>query len=301
MAFKKATKIEQWLRLCIVSPSGGGKTYSALSIATGLLDGTGQRIGMIDTERGSGELYADEFDYDVMQLGPPYSPERYIEAIDEAQAENFGCLIIDSGSHCWMGQGGVLEIADKFGVTSKSPYGGWAKATPEQNKFLDRMLTFPGHLILTLRTKTAYEVQENDRGKKTPVKIGLAPVQRDGIEFEFMTILEMSVEGNLATSSKDRTKLFKDKAPFQPSRGTGKLLKTWLESGVSLNQLFEDLKADAALHGDLKKWYVDSVLKIKMLPAQKQSQLIEEIKTAAAAKAALTQSVGIPAAQAGAC
>jgi hypothetical protein len=163
------------------------------------------------------------------------------------------------------------------------------------------MLTFPAHLILTLRTKTAYEVQESQNGKKVPVKIGLAPVQRDGVEYEFTTILEMSVEGNLATSSKDRTGLFMDKLPFKPSEETGKILKEWLQTGLTFDQLLSDLREDAVLHqDDLKRWYKGNLLRIKMLPQEKQGQLIEEIKAETALTAsAASRAVGLSVEQAG--
>jgi len=167
---------------------------------------------MIDTERGSGELYADDFEYDVDQLGAPYSPDRYIERINEAERAGYDVLIIDSGSHAWTGTGGVVDMANKWGSGSKNPFGGWDKATPEQNRFVDRMLSYGGHMILCLRTKTAYEVQETEKGKKTPVKVGLAPVQRDGIEYEFTLTFDLDVDGNLGYGRKGPDEALQEQA-----------------------------------------------------------------------------------------
>lgn len=232
MAFKKATKERQKLRLAFIGPSGSGKTWSALTLAESLVEGTDGRIAMIDTERGSGALYGDDFDYDHDELAPPYSPDRYIAKINEAEKAGYAVLIIDSGSHAWTGTGGVVEMANKWGQGAKTPYGGWDKATPEQNKFIDRILGYNGHVILCLRTKTAYEIQENDKGKKAPVKIGLAPVQREGLEYEFSLVFDLEQQEHLATVSKDRTKLFQGKPPFLITKEIGKQILGWLASGV---------------------------------------------------------------------
>jgi hypothetical protein len=222
VVFRRATKKQQRLRPALIGPSGSGKTWSALELATGL----GGTIGMIDTERGSGELYAPHFVYEVDQLAPPFTPERYMEKVDEAESEGFDNLIIDSLSHAWIGQGGIVEIADRLGKGSKSPFGGWLDASPMHNRLVDHLLDYPGNLIVTMRTKTAYDIQENERGKKAPIKIGMAPVQKDGLEYEFTVVFDLAVIDHTATANKDRTQLFKEALPFVITKETGALIRS---------------------------------------------------------------------------
>lgn len=220
--FKRAKRHAVKLRLALMGPAGSGKTYSALRIAKGL----GGRVAMIDTERGSGELYADLHEYDVLQLHPPFSPEKYINAILAAEQSNYDVLIIDSLSHAWAGPGGVLDIQDKVAKSTRNSFSAWREVTPQHNALVDTILASPCHVIATLRTKTAYEVQQ-DNGKAKVVKVGLAPVQRDGLEYEFTLVLDLAIEGHVAYATKDRTKLF-DGAYFTPSEDTGLALATWL-------------------------------------------------------------------------
>lgn len=225
--FIKAERRQSRLRLALIGPSGSGKTYSGLIIAQGL----GGKIAMIDTETGSGSLYADLCDYAVAELKPPFSPEKYIEAIHAAEKAGYQVLIIDSLSHAWAGQGGLLEYVDKATQSLKNNFAAWREASPKHNALVDAMLQSSCHIIGTMRSKTAWEVQKDERsGKTKPVKVGLAPVQRDGLEYEFTSVLELSVDGHVATSSKDRTGLF-DNQYFVPGNETGQALKTWLEGG----------------------------------------------------------------------
>jgi hypothetical protein len=225
--FRKAERKKAKLRLALCGPAGSGKTYSALLIAQGL----GGRIAMIDTEHGSGELYAHLNDYDVAPLTPPFTPSRYIQTIQEAEKEGYDVLIIDSLSHAWSGEGGVLDMKDAATKASKSgnSYFAWREVTPEHNRLVETMLHADLHLIATLRTKTAYEVVNED-GKAKPIKVGLAPVQREGLEYEFTIVFDLSVDGHIATATKDRTSLF-DGRYLIPNHETGQKLLTWLESG----------------------------------------------------------------------
>ena len=225
--FKKAERKQSKLRLGLIGPSGSGKTYSSLLIAQGL----GGRIALLDTERGSGSLYADLCDYDVAELTPPFSPERYIEAIHQADNAGYDTLIIDSLSHAWSGEGGILEFVDKASQALKNNFSAWREASPKHNSLVDAILAANLHVIVTMRSKTAWEVQKDEKtGKTRPVKVGLAPVQRDGLEYEFSVTLELSVDGHIATASKDRTSLF-DGQYFVPGRDTGQILKEWLQGG----------------------------------------------------------------------
>ncbi len=227
--FKKAERKKAYLKMALCGVSGSGKTYSAILLAKGL----GGRVAMIDTENGSGEMYADIADYDVAVLAPPFSPAAYINAIKEAEREGYNVLIIDSLSHAWSGQGGVLEMVDKQAATSRSnnSYTAWRNVTPEHNRLVDAILQCRMHVIVCMRSKTAYELQENERGKKVPVKVGLAPIQRDGMEYEFTIVFDIDRERHYAIASKDRTGLFEGKIePITPE--TGELIRQWIDGGI---------------------------------------------------------------------
>jgi hypothetical protein len=246
MSFQKAQRKQAKLRLALSGPSGSGKTYSALLVAQGLAPHG--RIALIDTERGSGELYSHLADYDIATLTPPYTPDRYIALIREAEQAGYAVLIVDSLSHAWSGQGGVLDLHEKAATAAKgNNWAAWREVTPAHNALVDAMLGANLHLIATLRTKTAYDVTD-DNGKKKPVKVGLAPVQRDGMEYEFTLLFDLTVDGHLATATKDRTSLF-DGQHFTPSPETGVKLREWLDSGVdpveASRALLDELKAQA--------------------------------------------------------
>ena len=229
--FKKAERKESKLRLGLIGPSGSGKTYSALLIAQGL----GGKIAMLDSERGSGSLYSDLIDYDIAEISPPFSPARYVQGINEAGQAGYDILIIDSLSHAWSGQGGILEEVDKRKASQKNQFAAWRDVTPMHNAMVDAILASPLHVIVTMRSKTAWELQKDEQtGKTKPVKIGLAPVQRDGLEYEFSCVLELSVEKHVCTASKDRTGLFDGKY-FVPGVETGQTLSAWLSGSKPEN------------------------------------------------------------------
>lgn len=232
MTFRKAERKKARLRLALCGVSGSGKTYSSILLAKGL----GGKIAMIDTENGSGELYAHIADYDVLTITAPYSPEKYVDAIKAAEKAGYTTVIIDSLSHAWVGIGGILDMHDKAteASRSKNSYTAWRDVTPAHNALVDAILTSPLHIIATMRSKTAYESQKNETGKVTPVKVGLAPVQRDGMEYEFTVVLDLSTEKNIATASKDRTQLFTGKY-VKISEETGTQLLNWLNTGKDVD------------------------------------------------------------------
>lgn len=228
MGFRKAERKKAKLRLGLCAPSGGGKTLSALLIAQGL----GGEIAMIDTENGSGDLYSDRCDYDICPIGPPFSPQKYVAAIKEAEAAGYNVLIIDSLSHAWAGEGGILSEVDRR-KGSGNQFAAWRDVTPMHNNLVNAILQANMHIIVTMRTKTAYDMVKDEKsGKIKPVKIGLAPVQRDGMEYEFTAVFDIRQEDHMATTSKDRTSIF-DGQYFIPSIETGKQFLTWLEAGDS--------------------------------------------------------------------
>ena len=200
MGFQKATKKSRKLRLALLGRSGSGKTYTALAIAKGLVGPQG-RIAVIDTEHSSASLYSEGhgFDFDVEELSV-YSVENYIKAIQEAEAGGYDLLIIDSLSHAWAGDGGILSFIDK--KKAQNSFTAWADATPKHDRFIKAMMKSNLHLIVTMRTKMAYEIEKDDRGKSVPSKIGMQPVQRDGMEYEFDVIADI----NKATMVIDKTR-----------------------------------------------------------------------------------------------
>lgn len=226
--FKQAVRQVAKLRLALSGPSGSGKTYSALLIASGIVPM--EKVAVIDTENGSANLYANLGTYSVLTLHPPYTPKKYIEAIRAAEQEGFELVIIDSLSHAWNGEGGLLEQKDKA-TDAKYKGNGWAawrEVTPEYNKLIETMLNSPCHIIATMRSKTEY-MQDDSNGRKRIVKVGAAPIQRDGIEYEFTVVFDLSID-HVATVNKDRTRLF-DGQYFVPTPDVGKTLKQWLDAG----------------------------------------------------------------------
>lgn len=228
--FKKAKRSKAKLRLAISGASGAGKTYSALLIASGIVPMS--KVAVIDTESGSADLYADLGDYSTVTINPPYSPQKYIEAIHTAENAGFELIIIDSLSHAWSGEGGLL---DQQGKATESKYHGnswaaWREITPLHNQLVETILHSPLHVIATMRAKTEY-IQTEVNGKKQIQKVGMAPIQRDGIEYEFTTVFDLS-QNHTATVSKDRTNMF-DGQYFTPSAECGKALLHWLTVGES--------------------------------------------------------------------
>lgn len=233
--FTKATKEQAKLRLAVFGPSGSGKTFSALRIATGL----GGNIAFIDTERGSASKYADRFNFDVLEL-PNKLIGTYVEAIDAAAKAGYPVLIIDSLTHAWKQ---LLETIDKL---AKAKYRGntwsaWSEGTPEQNKLVDAILDYPGHIIATMRTKTEWTTEQYGNGKSKPVRVGLAPEQGKGIEYEFDLLMELSTD-HIATVIKDRTGKYQDAMIDKPGEDFGAELAAWLKDGEPIKR--EDRKPE---------------------------------------------------------
>ncbi|MBH3342500.1 ATP-binding protein [Pseudomonas parafulva] len=235
--FKKAERKQAKLRLALAGPSGSGKTMSALLMAKGL----GGRIAVIDTEHGSASLYADIADFDVLELHAPYSPERYAEAISAAEQAGYSVLIIDSYSHEWTGSGGCLESNEKLAHQKfkGNTWAAWNETTPRHRKLTDKILTSPLHIICTMRSKT--ETVQGE-GKKV-IKLGMKSEQRDGTDYEFTVVLDITHDGHAAIASKDRTKLFDQ--PEVISEDTGRRLLAWLNDGKSQADLQATALQDA--------------------------------------------------------
>ena len=224
MQLQKAERKRVKLRLNIASPSGFGKSYSSLLLAYGITN-RWESIGVVDTENDSASLYAHLGNFNTVRLDPPFTVERYIEAIKLCEQSGMEVIIIDSITHLWKGQGGILEYQSALG----GRYQDWAKATPLYQRWLNTILQSPCHIITTNRKKQGYNMITE--GNKTKVeKAGLDDEIRDGYEYEMTVALEIINDKHLARASKDRTGLFVDKPEFLITSQTGKQILDWCNS-----------------------------------------------------------------------
>lgn len=228
MGFKKATKSAAKLRLGLVGPAGSGKTMTALRIAHGL----GGRVAVIDTERGSASLYSGEhgLDFDVLELDS-YEAEHFIGAIRQAEQAGYDVLIIDSLSHAWAGKGGILEFVDQAAKRSGGgSFSGWRDATPRHNQLVDAILGAKLHVICTLRSKVEHVIEQVN-GRTQVRKVGLQPVQRDGLEYEFTVVADVTQDHELIIT-KTRAAWLKDKIIREAGEELGQQLAAWLSDGL---------------------------------------------------------------------
>lgn len=226
--FKKAEKKQVKLKLALTGPSGAGKTMSALRLATGL----GGKIAVIDTENGSASLYADKFAFDVLEITPPFTTEKYIAAINDAEKAGYGIVVIDSLTHAWAGEGGLLEQKAQLDARPGSNHwANWKPIDQKDNALKNALLHSPLHIIATMRSKMEY-AQTEDNGKKKVEKLGMAPIQRDGLSYEFTIVFDLAMN-NEAAASKDRTDMFAGKF-FKITEQTGQQIQKWLMSGKAV-------------------------------------------------------------------
>src|ERR1700685_1029322 len=228
-AARKAEKRQVKLKLGIQGPSGSGKTKGALALAKNLWPDA--KVMVIDTENESASLYADEFSFDTIPLDPPFESDRYEACIDYAVANKYDVLILDSVTHQWDGEGGILrrkeELDRRPGANS---WANWAQFTPEHTHFIETIKQAPIHIIATLRSKQDYVLEQNDKGKSKPVKMGMAPIQRDGFDYEFTMVFDVQMD-HKATVSKNRTGLFGDKVLDLKDKKVADAIKYWLDAG----------------------------------------------------------------------
>jgi len=218
-------------RIAMCGPAGSGKTHSSLRLASAL----GQKILLIDTENHSGEMEAGKPgipDYFVVSIEPPFDPSKFIDVIKAAEENDFDVIIIDSLSHAWAGSGGLLDQQGKIADRGTNSFTAWRQITPKHNSLVDCMLQSSCHIIATMRSKQEYVIEENERGKKMPKKVGLAPVQREGLEYEFTIVFDIDQKTHTAISTKDRTSLFPPDQSYLITNETGNLIKNWLEGGI---------------------------------------------------------------------
>ncbi len=230
LVFQKATKAHSRLRMALIGPAGAGKTWTSLAIAAGL----GLKVAVIDTERGSAAKYADKFNFDTLPL-ETFAPQNYIDAIKAAEEQGYDVVVIDSLSHAWMGKGGALEQVDNAAKrsTSGNSFTAWRDVTPQHNALIDAMLMSKCHIIVTMRVKTEYVLEDDIRGKKVPKKVGLAPVQRDGLEYEFDVVGSLTDTNDLLIT-KTRCSALAGQSISKPGADLAATLKAWLSDGVAL-------------------------------------------------------------------
>lgn len=266
MELKRAERKQVKLRLNLSSPSGAGKTMSALLMARGLVD-SWEDVAVIDTENGSASLYSHLGNFNVIDLAPPFTPERYIEAIEVCEKANIKVVIIDSSSHEWftlLEENQILADTKFRGNT----WAAWSKTTPRHDKFLKKVLHTDRHIITCTRSKTE-TVQEGGKVKK----VGMKDEQRAGWEYELTVSLEIDRNTHLASPSKDRTQLFEGKQPFLISEETGKLIRDWCEKGVKVKSPEEKLKEATSLT-ELANIYISFTSEEKV----KTQELKDELK-----------------------
>jgi hypothetical protein len=240
MPFVKATKTKIKARVTIDGPTGAGKSLSALYLARALVGPAG-RIAGIDTERGSLKIYSDKVDFDVLELTPDtvgkdnaqgFSPKNFIDAIAEAEKGKYDAIVIDSLTHAWEGEGGALDLVDQATArsNSKNSYVAWRDVTPMHRKMVDAILQSPCHVITTMRSQMDYLMEKDKDGHTTVTKIGLAPIQRKGMEYEFTLVADMTVDHKLIVG-KTRCDIMDGKMVTKPGIEFWQPFVEWLDSG----------------------------------------------------------------------
>ena len=266
--FQKATKQQIKARIGLAGPTGSGKTWTALEMATVLAEASDGRIAVVDTERRSASLYADRFDFDAMAMDPPYEPQRCADALRAAEANGYTVAVIDSLTHFWQGEGGTLDIVDAVAQKSYggNKYAGWAVGTPALRYLVDTILGVDLHVIVTMRSKMDY-VEEVVNGRKTYVRVGMAPIMRDGIEYEFTVLGDVDLEHRIVINKTRCAEL--DGKVIQPGRARDAAVTflDWLENGEpdpaieARERLTADLKAlPEGQRTAMAKWIKDRYL-----------------------------------------
>lgn len=235
LKLRQATRERLKARVGISGYSGSGKSVSSLLIGYGLC-GDWTKIAVIDSEERRGDLYVNVTiagmqigHYNVVTLSKPFHPERYLAAMSLCERSGMQVIIIDSITHAWDGTGGMLEQKDAVANSGGNSYFAWRSITPQHNALMDAILRSPAHLIVCCRAKVDYATETNAQGKIVPVKVGLKPIYREGIEYEFLQFFDMA-QDHTAIASKDMTNMF-GLLPFIPTVSTGTVIKQWLDTG----------------------------------------------------------------------
>lgn len=233
--FKKATKTKLKARIALDGPAGSGKTYTGLRWAF-TLAGKDGRVAVIDTEHGSARKYQGEapdgfpWEFEVCEL-QHFAPSTYTNVIREAGKEHYDVLLVDSLSHAWEGVGGALDIVDRKSQSGPGgKFGAWRDVTPMHREMIEAMLSYPADLIVTMRSKMAYEVETDEKGKIKPVKVGLKPIQREGMEYEFDVVADLDLE-HMVVVAKSRCSALDGARAIKPDGMFITPLVDWLRRG----------------------------------------------------------------------
>jgi hypothetical protein len=282
MAFqvKKAKREKIYVKVALMAPSGGGKTYGALRLATGMAEeikketGKEAKILLANTEQKRGYYYANEFNYDIVDIDAPHEPEKYVELIDFAVGEGYDILIIDSSSHEWEGKGGCLEIHQRAG----GQYQNWKSVTPRHNKFINAIADSPIHLIATMRGKDQYEMTKDERGKNSVQKLGVGAKQRDGFEYEFTCTFLIDQKTNCAEAQKDNTHIFENEGATLLTEAYGVKLIKWANSGEGYTPVVRNENSESEPSGDLDTLKKQIIAKCKELGGSKDPFVKSAVK-----------------------
>lgn len=247
MELRQSERQQAKIKISIQGVSGAGKTYSSLLIGKGLANGDLSKVAVIDTENGSADLYAHLGDYKVVRLKPPFSPDKYIKAIDLCLDNGITTIIIDSMSHCW-------EYLLSYHSTLKgNSFANWSIISKLQQKFINKILQADAHIICTMRCKEAYALKQDEKGKYIPERVGLKPIQRNEISYEFTIAFDIN-SNHLARVTKDRSNLFLEKE-FQITEATGDKILEWCNNGITLDDVRTKIEACENLN-ELRKIYI---------------------------------------------
>jgi len=199
---------------------------------------------VIDSENHSADLYAHLGDYSVVTIGPPFSPAKYVEAIELCESAGMEVILIDSISHEWDGAGGIIDVHSNMMGNS---FTNWSKVTPMHNSFVNKILQSPAHIIATIRSKQDYVLSERN-GKVVPEKVGLKGVTRDGMDYELTIVFDIDIKHH-ATASKDRTGLFSDKPAIIITEATGAMIRDWCSSGFKVSDIEAEIEQTTSIDG----------------------------------------------------
>lgn len=235
MQIKKATRQRKKLRVAIDGPSGSGKTYSLLRLAFAMRKrGLCSKVLVIDTENESASLYVGEspdgepFEFDTVCL-TRFSPTDYTAAIHMGEKAGYDAIVVDSLSHAWIGEGGALDLVDQ--KSTGNSWAAWKDVTPLHRRLIDSIIQSPAHVLASMRTKTEWATEKNDKGKTVPVRIGTAAVQREGMEYEFDVYARCDLE-HLIKIEKTRCSLLDKASAIKPGLPFWSPLFDWLEGAA---------------------------------------------------------------------
>lgn len=272
MQLRQSERQKAKIKMALQGSSGCGKSLSSLLLAKGLTNDHLAKVAVIDTENGSADLYAHLGNYNVLLLKPPYTPEKFIEAIGVCEKAGMEVIILDSISQVWD------ELLDFHSKLPGNSFANWSKVKPRQNAFINKILQADAHIIATMRTKQDYVLQQKD-GKYVPEKVGLKAVQRDDVSYEFTIVFDIDIK-HFASASKDRTNLFSGKPEFMINTATGKRILDWCTSPVREQDVKQEIEECISVSHLMKlyKEYPSFQLSLKALYQAKKEQLEKLIK-----------------------